>query len=47
MDRNWLDHCPLFKKHAKTPRFLGLRTAVSDRASKVLSAFRGSQTGTG
>ena len=45
MDRVWLDHCPLFLKIAKQPRDLDLRAQVAQRAQRVLSAFRATQTG--
>ena len=45
MDRVWLDHCPLFLKIAKQPRYLDLRVQVAQRAQRVLAAFRATQTG--
>jgi len=45
MDRVWLDHCPLFLKVAKQPRYLDLRVQVAQRAQRVLAAFRATQTG--
>jgi hypothetical protein len=45
MDRVWLDHCPLFIKVQKVPRFIATRDYVANRAAKVLSAFRSTQTG--
>jgi len=45
MDRVWLDHCPLFLKIAKQSRYLDLRAQVAQRAQRVLSAFRATQTG--
>ncbi|MEO8841411.1 MAG: protein kinase [Kofleriaceae bacterium] len=45
MDRVWIDHCPLFVKLQKLPRFITTRDHVANRAAKVLSAFRSTQTG--
>jgi hypothetical protein len=45
MDRVWLDHCPLFLKIAKQPRYHDLRAQVAQRAQRVLAAFRATQTG--
>ncbi|HEY6039505.1 MAG TPA: FlgO family outer membrane protein, partial [Kofleriaceae bacterium] len=45
MDRVWLDHCPLFLKIAKQPRYHDLRGQVAQRAQRVLAAFRATQTG--
>ncbi len=45
MDRVWLDHCPLFAKIAREPRFIAMRAVVAERASRVRSVFRATQTG--
>ncbi|MEP6860091.1 MAG: protein kinase [Deltaproteobacteria bacterium] len=45
MDRVWLDHCPLFLKVSKQPRYHELRAQVAQRSQRVLAAFRATQTG--
>jgi serine/threonine protein kinase len=45
MDRVWLDHCPLFLKLAKEPRYVPIRARVAERAARVYAAFRSTQTG--
>jgi hypothetical protein len=45
MDRVWLDHCPLFLKVAKLPRYQALRAQVAERAARVLAVLRATQTG--
>ncbi len=45
MDRVWLEHCPLFAKVEKRPRYLELHARVAARAAQVLAAFRSTQTG--
>ena len=45
IDRVWLDHCPLFQKLHQVPRYIATRDLVANRAARVLSAFRSTQTG--
>jgi hypothetical protein len=45
IDRVWLDRCPLFQKVHQMPRFIVTRDHVANRAARVLSAFRSTQTG--
>jgi serine/threonine-protein kinase len=40
MDIVWLDHCPLFVQLADEPRYAPIRAQVTQRAARVLAAFR-------
>ncbi len=41
IDLAWLDHCPLLDPLRASPRFVGVRARVADRARGVLAALRG------
>ncbi|HUS33534.1 MAG TPA: protein kinase [Kofleriaceae bacterium] len=44
MDVAWMDNCPLLEKLVELPGYPTLRRRVGERASRVLSAFRGAST---